>query len=128
MRPSPRILIALTLTVAFVGLLVTEISQESACDRCPPLTGPIRENMARLQRVLMTVERHFESLADVTETKELIALMNGAVGVLKESLLPHLAAEEAVLDPAVDRALAGSSVAWTRTLRREHRILRRWID
>jgi hemerythrin-like domain-containing protein len=115
------------LTALFLAILATETSRE-----CPVVgelsrTEPIRRNMERLQNVLMTVERHLDAIPHLSEASQ-IAMMNASVSLLKEYLLPHLDAEEAVLYPAVDRLFAGTSVSWTEALRREHQIFRRWIE
>jgi hypothetical protein len=53
--------------------------------------------------------------------------MHDAVGMLQDYLLPHLAAEEAVLFPAAERELAPCPASVTQALTREHEIMRLWI-
>jgi hemerythrin-like domain-containing protein len=119
-------MIMLLVSAAFLILLVTEVARETPADGARR-TEPIRQNLARLRKVLLTLERQFETIHDVSETRQ-IQLMHDAVGMLQEYLLPHLAAEEAVLFPAAERELAPSPASVTQALRREHEILRLWID
>jgi hemerythrin-like domain-containing protein len=113
------------LTVGFLGLFVTEITRE-----IPPMgvprSEPMRGNLPHLRKILLTLERELGALPEVQDS-ERVALMQSAVGLLKECLLPHLAAEEEVLYPAVDRELRGSSVSPTQAMKEEHDIMRRWI-
>lgn len=113
------------LTAAFLGLLITEVARETPRSGMRR-TEPIRQNLHRLRKILFTLERPLTAMHEVNETEQII-LMQGAVALLKEYLLPHLAAEEAVLYPAADRRLPASDVPLTRTLIREHAIMRRWI-
>lgn len=123
--PKTRTWIVLILTLGFLGLLVTEVARENPVDG-HRRTDPIRQNLSRLRGVLMTVERHLDSVHEVNESEQLV-LMQSAVELFREYLLPHLAAEEAVLHPAVDRQLPRSSASVTEAMRQEHDILRRWV-
>ena len=124
--PKEKTWIMILLSAAFLILLVTEVARESPGNgMCR--TEPIRQNLHRLQRILFTMEDRFESLHQVNESEQLV-LMQSVVCLLKEYLLPHLAAEEAVLYPAVDRHLQVPSASLTRVLVREHGIMRRWIE
>lgn len=123
--PRPKTVIMLLAGVAFFILLVTEVARENPVGG-PRRTEPLRQNMARLRKVLMTVERQFESVHQVNETRQ-VELMHDAVGLLKDYLLPHLAAEEAVLYPAVDNLLPPSPASATQALIREHDLMRLWI-
>ena len=123
--PKAKTFIVMLLTVAFIVLLVTEVARESPRNGIRR-TEPIRQNMARLHQILLTLERHFDTVHEVNETEQIV-VMQSAVTLLKEYLLPHLAAEEAALYPTVDRHLLGSRASSTEAMRREHDIMRRWI-
>lgn len=127
MRPLPKAKtwITLLLGVGFLSLLATEVARETP-QNVPRTTDPLRQNLARLQSVLGTAERHLDALREVNETEQ-VRLMQSTADLFKEYLLPHLAAEEAVLHPAADRQLPSTQGRLTVVLRHEHDILRRWV-
>ncbi|MBI3856792.1 MAG: hemerythrin domain-containing protein [Planctomycetes bacterium] len=126
-HPKTRTLIALALTLAFTALLMTEISRDAPVERELPQTASIRQDLQRVQRQLLGLERTIDTLHEVNESEQ-IALMNGAIGTLRDCLLPQLALEEKVLYPAVDRRMAGGLVPFTQALQSEHQLMRRWIE
>lgn len=123
--PKARTWAMMALTAAFLGLLITEVARESPRNGMRR-TEPIRRNLHRLREILFTLERPLAAVHEVNETEQIL-LMQSAVAHLKEYLLPHLAAEEAVLYPAIERRLPASQAPLTQALIREHQIMRRWI-
>jgi hemerythrin-like domain-containing protein len=125
MLPKAKTWITLLLTLGFFALLMQEVARD------PPLNGarktePIRQNLERLRKVLLTAQRHLDDVHVVNESEQIV-LMQSAVGIFKDYLLPHLAAEEEVLYPAAERLIPGSAAGLTEALRKEHEIMRRWI-
>jgi len=126
MVPKEHFRIMAVLTTAFLALLITDVARESFPEgMCR--TEPIRRNLHRLQTILFTAEDQFEALHGQNECEQLL-LMQSVVGHLKDYLLPHLAAEEAVLYPAAERQVPGPAASLTTVLVREHAIMRRWIQ
>jgi len=123
--PKSKTWIMFLVTLGFLALLVTELPREISLSGARR-TDPIRQNLAELRRVLMTLERPFEAVHEVNECEQAV-LMQSALETLKDFLLPHLAAEEDVLYPAVDRELPASWARVTDAMRQEHEIMRRWI-
>ena len=124
--PPAKTWLMFLLTFGFFGLLVTDVARECPVN-CARRTEPFRQNLGRLRKVLLSLERHLDSLHEVNESEQMV-LMQSAVTLLHDYLLPYLAAEEAVLHPAVERQLPGSGVQPTRLLHLEHDIMRRWIQ
>jgi hypothetical protein len=126
MVPKEHFRIMAILTAAFLALLVTEVARESSREgTCR--TEPIRRNLHRLQTTLFTAEDRFQTLHGMNECDQLV-VMQSVVDLLKDYLLPHLAAEEAVLYPAAERQLPTTAASLTSVLVREHAIMRRWIE
>jgi hemerythrin-like domain-containing protein len=123
--PKAKTWITLALTLGFFALLVKEVAREDPTNGARR-TEPIRQNLARLAKIVMTTERSVETLHEVNESEQIV-LMQSAVGVFKDYLLPELAAEEAVLHPAAERQRPGDRPSLTDALKREHEIMRRWI-
>ncbi len=124
--PKLHFRIMMILTAVFVALLVTEVARETpGTMMCR--TEPIRRNLHRLQTILFTAEDRFEILRGMNECDQLV-VMQSVVDLLKDYLLPHLAAEEAVLYPAAERQLPVPAAALTPVLVREHAIMRRWVE
>jgi len=123
--PSPKTVVRLLLSAAFLILLVTEVAREAPVGEVRR-TEPIRRNLAQLRKVLLSLERQFEAVHERSESRQ-VQLMHDAVGMLQDYLLPHLAAEEAVLFPAAERELAPCPASVTQALTREHEIMRLWI-
>lgn len=124
--PKERTWIILVLTATFFALLMTEVARETPRNGMRR-TEPIRQNMARLRTILMTLEQQLDTLHELNESEQVV-VMRSAVDLLKDYLLPHLAAEEASLYPAVDRQLHGSRLFPTEAMKLEHAIMRRWIQ
>jgi iron-sulfur cluster repair protein YtfE (RIC family) len=125
MAPRIKAWAVMVLTLAFLALLITDVARETPCHGMRR-TEPIRRNLHRLQSILFTVERWLGALPDAGESEQK-DLMHNTVGILKDYLLPHLAAEEAVLHPAVDRRQPEVMLAPTQVLKQEHDVMRRWI-
>jgi len=123
--PPAKTWIMLALVLGFFALLVTDVAREKPSSE-ERRTEPIRQNLARLRKVLLTLERQFESIHEASESRQIL-LMQDAVGFLKDYLLPHLSAEETVLYPAVDRELPPSRASVTQALKWEHHLMRLWI-
>ncbi len=121
-----KIWIMTALTAGFIALLVTDVARESPGNG-PCRTEPIRRNLHRLQKILFTAEGEFEALRLSNEDDQRI-IMHRVVRLMKAYLLPHLAAEESVLYPAVDRRLPAPSASMTQIMVGEHAIMRRWLE
>jgi hemerythrin-like domain-containing protein len=123
--PKAKTWITFFFVLGFFALLMNEVARETPSDGARR-TEPIRRNLDRLRRILLGVERQFESVHEVNEAEQIV-LMQSAVGVLKEYLLPHLSAEEAALYPELERTIPPFPGSVTPAMKREHDLLRQWI-
>jgi hemerythrin-like domain-containing protein len=123
--PKAKTWIVLLLSLGFLALIVKDVARESPGNGMRR-TEPIRQDLTQLRKILRSLERNYDLLHEVNESEQVV-LMQSTLALLKDYLLPHLAAEEAVLYPAIEKQMQASRLLPTQAMREEHDIMRRWI-
>jgi hemerythrin-like domain-containing protein len=90
-------------------------------------TEPFRREHAEIRKHLDHLDGKVGALVSAA-APERVSTMAFVVRFLREHIMTHAAWEERVLYPVIDRCAGSGPHPFTASMRREHRVIERWID